>query len=178
MDVVDAHVDADVDATTTKQAFETLLTFNGRLDQSGVPGAGGLAAGDQRCMEAAAAKFPGRTFIAWLSTAAIPAPSRLDQAGQWYVGDTLLGGINELTHGMLKTPLDRDPDGTQITNAAGVWTGTDDIGASYLLQCNDWSTPAGNVNGGAGSTAGMGGNWTYGVTRTCNFAFHLYCFEQ
>ncbi len=173
----DAPIDALVDAGP-KQAFETSAAFNGRLDASGVPGAGGVAAGDQRCMEAAQGTFPGRTFVAWLSTAAVPAPARLVGGGPWYVGQTLLGDTNDLKTGKLRTPLDRDPDGVQIAaSPLGVWTGTDDVGASSLT-CSDWSTPLSNASGEVGTTGGAGGNWTYGVTRTCNLAFHLYCFEK
>ena len=174
----DAPVDALVDAEP-KQAFETSAVFNGRLDAFGVAGAGGVAAGDQRCMEAAQASFPGRTFVAWLSTAAVSAESRLAGGGPWYVGGVLLGELIDLKASQLKTALDRNPEGVQIVAAPiGVWTGTDVDGKPAPLQCNDWSTPASNVGGEVGTTGGAGGNWTYSATRTCNLAFHLYCFEK
>lgn len=178
----DATLDAPADAVVgggTKQAFETSAVFNGRLDAPGVPGAGGVAAGDQRCMDAAQASFPGRTFVAWLSTAAVSAESRLAGGGPWYVGAALLGDLGDLKTGSLRTALDRDPEGGQISAAPiGVWTGTDVDGKPAPLHCSDWSTPASNVGGEVGTTGGAGGNWTYAVTRTCNFLFHLYCFEK
>ena len=173
----DALVDAAVDAGP-KQAFETSGTFNGRLDMSGVPGAGGLAAGDQRCMEAAQATFPGRTFVAWLSTAAISAISRVAGGGPWYVGASYLGGELQLKTGTMKTPLNRDPQGVQIAGAVGVWTGTEEVGTPALGLCSDWSTIASNDGAEIGTSGGANGTWTYAANRPCNYFFHLYCFEK
>lgn len=175
--LVDAPVDAPVDAGP-KQAFETSGIFNGRLDKSGVPGAGGLAAADQRCMEAAQATFPGRTFVAWLSTAAISAISRVAGGGPWYVGASYLGGELQLKTGTLKTPLNRDPQGVQIAGAVGVWTGTDEVGTPALSVCSDWSTIASNVGAEIGTSGGADGTWTYAADRPCSYLFHLYCFEK
>lgn len=142
--LVDAPVDAAVDARP-KQAFETSGTFNGRLDMSGVPGAGGLAAGDQRCMEAAQATFPGRTFVAWLSTAAISAISRVAGGGPWYVGASYLGGELQLKTGTMKTPLNRDPQGVQTAGPVGVWTGTEEVGTPAFGLCSDLALATGGA---------------------------------
>jgi hypothetical protein len=172
--------DAGIDAGT-KQAFETPLTFNGRLDANGIPGAGGLAAGDARCMEAAQATFPGRTFVAWLSTAGTSAASRLAGGGPWYVGDNLLGGLVELTHGTLKTPLHQGPTGVASPLPLGVWTGTSPDGTFAFAACVDWTSAASAAAGASGEIGTGGGandTWTYATARGCDNLYHLYCFEK
>lgn len=181
--VAEAKVDADADADATvdagpKQAFETIGVFNGRLDAPGVPGAGGLAAGDARCMEEAQASFPGRTFVAWLSTAAITANSRVAGGGPWYVGATYLGTPTELATGTLQTPLNKGPAGEAVPAPLGVWTGTAENGTSAMEVCDDWTAPAGPADGEIGTGGGGAGTWTYAAVRLCNTAFHLYCFEK
>jgi hypothetical protein len=177
-DAADAALDAAGDDAGTKQAFETPLTFNGRLDANGVAGSGGLAAGDARCHEAALAKFPGRTFVAWLSTSTKSAASRLAGAGPWYVGATYLGGLTELTTGSLMTPLDKTPDGAAIVAPAGVWTGTEGDGTANAAICTDWTTISSGISAEIGSSGVSGTFWTYGTLRTCDSTYHLYCFEK
>lgn len=178
---LDAEADADADASAdagTKQAFETPLVFNGRLDANGIAGAGGLAAGDARCMEAAQAAFPGRTFVAWLSTSATSAASRLAGGGPWYVGNTLLGGLAQLTTGTLKTPLHQGPTGVASPAPLGVWTGTMGDGTFSLSSCTDWTSVASGVAGEIGTGGGGSDTWTYATQRSCDSAYHLYCFEK
>jgi hypothetical protein len=178
---VDAALDAPLEASPdagTKQAFETPLAFNGRLDAIGIPGAGGVAAGDARCMEAAQATFPGRMFVAWLSTSGASAASRLVGAGPWYVGNTYLGGIAELTSGGLKTPLHQGPDGVASPLPLGVWTGTSPDGTYAGAACTDWTSAASGVSGEIGTGGGGGDTWTYATARACDSTYHLYCFEK
>jgi len=176
--------DATADGTageggTTKQAFETPLVFNGRLDANGVAGAGGLAAGDARCNEAAQAMFPGRMFVAWLSTSATPAKSRLTAGASWYVGATLLGGLTELTTGALKTTLNKGPDGSAVATPLGVWTGTEGDGTENVGgTCTDWTTMSSGVSAEIGTSGASGIFWTYATLRTCDSTYHLYCFEK
>jgi len=145
-DANDAALDGTSEGGTTKQAFETPLTFNGRLDANGVAGTGGFAAGDARCNEAAQAMFPGRSFVAWLSSSVTPAKARLTAGAQWYVGATLLGGITELTTGTLKTALNKAPDGSAVPTPLGVWTGTEGDGNENVGgTCTDWTTMSSGV---------------------------------
>lgn len=174
---LDAHVDANVDAGP-KQAFVTPLTFNGRLDAPGVPGAGGFAAGDARCMEAAQATFPGRTFIAWLSTSGTSAASRLAGYGPWYVGNTYLANVAEVTSGSLKTTLHQGPDGVTTPIPLGVWTGTAATGAYAGVACVDWTSVASGDTGEIGTGGGGGDTWTEATARGCDSVYHLYCFEK
>lgn len=187
---LDAQADADADADVIveagldaadaghKQAFETPLVFNGRLDAPGVAGAGGLAAGDARCNEAAQAAFPGRTFKAWLSTTSTSAASRLVGLGPWYVGDAYLASLAELKTANLHTPLHQDPSGAAVGAPLGVWTGTDIDGTYALSACSDWTSAASNVSGEIGTGGGGGTAWTYATARSCDVGYHLYCFEQ
>ena len=179
-DASDAALDGPPnEGGTTKQAFETPLTFNGRLDANGVAGAGGLAAGDARCNEAAQAMFPGRMFVAWLSTSVTPAKARLTVGASWYVGATLLGGITELTTGTLKTALNKGPDGSAVPTPLGVWTGTEGDGTENVGgTCSDWTSNSSGVSGEVGSSGVSGTLWTYAVTRSCDTPYHLYCFEK
>jgi hypothetical protein len=182
---VDAPIDgASVDAADAggdagpKQAFETPLTFNGRLDANGVAGAGGVAAGDARCHEAASATFPGRTFVAWLSTASASAASRLAGGGPWYVGATFLGGVTELTTGTLKTALDKAPNGAAVPSPLGVWTGTEGDGTANAARCTDWTSIMNADAAEIGTSGASGIFWTYATMRSCDLAYHLYCFEK
>jgi hypothetical protein len=178
-DASDAAFDGANEGGTTKQAFETPLTFNGRLDANGVAGAGGFAAGDARCNEAAQAMFPGRMFVAWLSSSATPAKTRLTAGASWYVGATLLGGITELTTGTLKTALNKGPDGSAVPAPLGVWTGTEGDGTENVGgTCSDWTTISSGVSGEIGSSGVSGTLWTYATIRTCDSTYHLYCFEK
>ena len=176
-DAADAALDAAVDAGP-KQAFETPLAFNGRLDANGVAGTGGFAAGDTRCQEAALATFPGRTFIAWLSTGSATAASRLAGGGPWYVGANLLGGLIELTTGTLMTPLDKAPNGAAIPTPIGVWTGTEGNGTANAARCFEWSSINSADAAEVGTSGATGGFWTSAALRSCNVAHHLYCFEK
>jgi hypothetical protein len=162
----------------TKQAFATTLTFNGRLDAPGVAGAGGLAAGDARCNEAALAAFPSRTFVAWLSTSGTSAASRLTGGGPWYLGPTLLGGLTELTTGNLKTLLNKAPDGSAIPLPSGVWTGTEANGTANAETCTDWTSMGSAVSAEIGNSGATGIFWTYATARSCDVTYHLYCFEK
>lgn len=183
-DAHDAGLDATNDAATDAasaltQAFETPLVFNGRLDAPGVPGAGGLAAGDARCMEAAQSTFPGRTFKAWLSVPGTSAASRLAGGGPWYVGNTYFASLVQMTTST-ETPavLDKAPDGTPVTVQLGVWTGTDVDGTPTPVTCSSWTDLTNASNGEVGTSGGASFAWTYAVTRTCANAYHLYCFER
>jgi hypothetical protein len=176
-DAADATVEAAVDAGP-KQAFETPLTFNGRLDANGIAGAGGVAAGDARCQEAALATFPGRTFVAWLSTGSASAASRLAGGGPWYVGANILGGLAELTTGTLKTLLDKAPNGAAIASPLGVWTGTNGNGTANGARCIEWSSIASADAAEIGTSGAIGISWTYATMRSCNSTYHLYCFEK
>jgi hypothetical protein len=166
-------------AQGSKQAFVTADAFDGRFDLAdGGAGAGGVAAADQRCNEAASAAFPGRTFAAWLATSGGDAPSRIG-AGPWYVGATLLGGKAELTTGALATSLDKTPQGTTLTTSQGAWTGTDDKGALDVgLSCSDWTIGTSAQSGEIGTVGGGGTIWTAAAARTCDAPRHLYCFEK
>jgi hypothetical protein len=173
----EAGLDAGVDAGP-KQAFETALTFNGRLDKQGVAGVGGLAAGDARCMEAAQAAFPGRTFVAWLSTAGTSAASRLVGGGPWYVGNTFLGTYTDVTTSKLKTMLHSDPTGAAVGSPLGVWTGTNGMGTAEPGTCNDWTSNTAAFSGEIGTGGGGADTWTYATQRSCDTTYHLYCFEK
>jgi hypothetical protein len=172
--------DASADASDAgpKQAFETPTTFKGAFDPPGLVGPGGLAAADARCMEAAQATFPGRTFVAWLATAGTSAPARLGGGGPWYVGAVYLGSLAQLTAGNLQTALDKAPDGTAVPAPLGVWTGTEANGTAAIDRCNDWTSSAAAASGQIGTGGGGGDTWTYAATRTCSSAYHLYCFEK
>lgn len=176
--VADGSDGGDAGDAGPKQAFETPLTFNGRLDANGVAGAGGLAAGDARCHEAASATFPGRTFVAWLSTTSASAASRLAGGGPWYVGATYLGGVNELTTGTLKTALAKAPNGAAVPAPLGVWTGTEGDGTANAARCIDWTSILNADAAEIGTSGAAGIFWTYATARSCDSTYHLYCFEK
>lgn len=174
---IDGGTEAGADAGTL-QAFETALAFNGRLDAPGVAGAGGLAAADARCMDAALATFPGRTFVAWLATTGTSAPARLGGSGPWYVGATYLGVLADLTSGHLKTTLHQDPTGVTAPLPLGVWTGTNGDGTLDFTSCGDWTSPASGLSGEIGTGGGASTAWTFAAARSCDTSYHLYCFEK
>ncbi len=175
---VDATNDAGTDAgTPLKQAFATSKMWNGLLGaEGGAPM--GVAAGDARCMELAAASFPGRKFHAWLATETAPAKDNIKGSGPWYVGTNKLGEIKLLTSaGTLLTEWLTEsglPRGSTL-----VWTGTDTLGDPVAgANCKNWGSNGMGDNGAVGLTVGQDGFWTASTQNSCEALHPLYCLEE
>lgn len=173
---VDAGVDADpkdatADAGTVKRVFVTSSTVNGSL--------GGVAGADTRCQQLAAAANLGGTFVAWVSVAGQPAPTRILGAGPWFLVDKktrVFASKLAMTTTGPEIPIDIDEKGAKIGNPNQVWTGTQFAGTASNNNCNNFTSPIGNgLTGEADKTAAQ---WTQSANLSCTQPLRLYCIEQ
>lgn len=153
---------------TYKRVFAASVEHDGNF--------GGPSGGDALCNDAAHAAGLGSAFDAFLGTAAIAAPDRLQGAGPWYLVDgsrvvfadqASIVAAGATAHvSISQTELGTAPP-------TSVWTGW---GAMYSSDCSGW-TSAGIEDGGtAGSTSG---GWAdAGGVPSCYVALSIYCFER
>lgn len=136
----------------------------------------GVAGADTSCTSLAASAGLGGAWMAWVSTMASSAPSRLTSAGPWYLvtGALVAASKAELTaFGVIEHAIDRDERGTMRINSP-VWTG----GSFGFLNCSDWTSAAAGMSGTTGTTQFATMEWQQMGTATCDLTHRLYCFEN
>ena len=177
-------------ALTTSRVFVTSTRHTGDLKSagSGLPGCGGgacadgLAGGDAICSQRAREAELGGTWVAWLSTSAVAAETRLGAGSGPFV--LASSGVRMVTSDReallntasldLRSAISQDEFGDPV--APGVWTGTNADGSSAAATCLDWTTSGGRW-GMAGDSTETGIGWTNDGTASCDVPLHLYCFE-
>jgi hypothetical protein len=146
---------------------------------------GGLAGADAICAaRATAGGLPG-TYVAWLSTAAAGAASRLGSAKGFVRpdGKPFANTVADILANKLFYPLRIDEAGVDVTNGplpsastVTVWTGTTKDGLLSSGQtCTDWTSSSGS--GLTGRAAGGPASWTARTNSGCGTARRLYCFQ-
>jgi hypothetical protein len=147
---------------------------------------GGVAGGDAKCGDlAAAAGLPG-TFRAWLSGNAFGASSRFNPSSGPYRlanGTTVATNLADLTDGALAAPIHITESGDFVEGTAETraWTATQADGTSFGQTCSnatspdDWSTTSARTT--AGDSTASNSTWTYGDIQPCMSVFRLYCFQ-
>ena len=76
----------------------------------------------------------------------------------------------------LDRQIDRTEEGTMVTPAVDVWTGTRPEGIAHA-SCDFWTL--GNASSGAyGSSGTTTENWTQAGILACQALNHLYCFQD
>ena len=167
-------------STRPKQAFVTDAVFLGNMSiAGGAAGAGGVAAADMHCMEAAASTFPGRTFHALIAATGVNAFTHIG-SGPWYIGANRVGAVADLMGGKDPlTPLNITESGKVLTTSSTAWVGAQINGdADVGYSCLDWSDATNVPAADVATIAGTGGTWFYADVSGCNNTRHLYCFEQ
>ena len=147
---------------------------------------GGVAGADAKCQQEADAEGVPGTFLAWISTSTTSPASRFAKSPYRYElidGTVIANDWDDLVDGSLQNPITLQVDGYE-TGWLFAWTGTDLDGTSYQgIDCDDWTktvnTDGSYINGGTGTIASTGGNWTYSYAAVCGITPQpLYCFEQ
>lgn len=146
-------------------------------------GAAGRSAADALCQAEADAstydgsKLQGRSWVAWLSTDAESAESRIDEAEfRLPTGVVIAGSKADLLDGSIAVPIDVLADGTGGVSE-GVTTGTLSGGTSSGNHCSNWTTNLGTTT--IGGTQYSSSLWTNVVAgASCATARRVYCFEQ
>jgi cysteine-rich repeat protein len=148
---------------------------------------GGLVGADQLCATHADGKFhPSRTFVAWLSTTAVSAKSRLAPTTFSYRnvdGDVIAATPDDLLDGTLLLPIATDENGDVVDGDAtcvaesAVWTGTTELGEPAPEHCGDWVV--GNLGAQVGNPMVTDQRWSKDCVLSC-FAgpMRLYCIEK
>jgi hypothetical protein len=149
--------------------FVTSTTFTGNL--------GGLAGADVQCNARAKAAALSGTFVAFLSTSAVTAGSRLGSAQGWVRTDgrPFANTVADLLAGNTLYPPVLDELGhLQIDIVA---TGTT-FGNVAARSCNDWtSTSATSAKFDGGWTSLSNISFYDGASTDCATPFRIYCFE-
>jgi hypothetical protein len=184
----DASTDAGADAEAglgcegnadcIRVMFATSVTYSGNL--------GGIAGADAKCQTLAdassVARIRGRTFLAWVSTAASPVTTRLVHGTQSYVradGATIALGFSDLTDGSLMNGISVDDKGGSHNNGERAWTGTSTNGAGYSgNSCTDWTLGLFPAKGDVGNVGGAGNGWSVAGSDDCTVPHSLYCVEK
>jgi hypothetical protein len=133
---------------------------------------GGLDGGDLACAAAAAdAGLPG-TYVAWLSTTATAAASRLGSARGWIRTDGLpfADTLGDLTNGTTRYSPSLDEHGAGARTFVRTGTLAD---GTLGDNCADFSDPNGACVQGA--SLGGGAAWTQAGTSMCSGPSAVYC---
>lgn len=162
------------EVTPPRRVFVTQATRTGAN--------GGTKGADEVCaLEAKNASLVGE-FVAWLSTPASKAIDKLradaafirtDGKVLWNAKADILAGTGP------QNPITLDVRGKEVTGFTGVWTGADGNGQPTAENCNEWTTNAAGLTGGAGVFGGTGKEWTQApALRDCGAPAPLLCFEK
>lgn len=136
----------------------------------------GVAGADMTCGAIATDAGLGGVWMAWVSTSASGASTRLTSAGPWYLvtGTLVATSKSELSNvSMLQHPIDRDELGGMRTSSP-VWTG----GTFGFVTCTDWTSLAPGAVGTVGNTQFANISWQEMTTVACSTTHRLYCFEN
>ena len=179
---VPAYCEPNDEAEITNIVFVTSETFSGNL--------GGLTGADRKCMNSAInGGFTG-TYKAWISDGQTSADERLIHSDQAYVltdGTQIATNWDDLTDGVLATPINRDESGELVASDISqfVYSNTNSNGGrvqyTAFWTCDNWtreSDDAGFIFGGVGRIDAVDNNWTSTYVSLCDRTNHLYCIEQ
>jgi hypothetical protein len=136
----------------------------------------GAAGADMTCGAIATDAGLGGVWMAWVTTSAGGASTRLTSAGPWYLvtGTRVATSKAELSNvSMLEHAIDRDELGGMRINSP-VWTG----GSFVFASCTDWTSAAPGAVGTVGNTQFTNPAWQEMTTVPCNTLHRLYCFEN
>jgi hypothetical protein len=140
-----------------------------------------LEAADDNCnLAARAAQLPG-TYRAWLATANVPAPDRLQGARGWIRVDGVpfADTIADIVNGRIFNPPRVDEYGNDLgaTDSWQVMTGTNSDGIDVPGQdCEGWTNSAASVYQAVGDLRATTQIWTSGGAVQCNETVRMYCF--
>ena len=145
----------------------------------------GMAAFDEFCMTQAAAHFPTKQFVAWVSRNGGPGVQHVDAQdrivdAEWYRPDGVLiaDDKNDLLDGTLDNPINVKANSESI-GAVVVWTGTLEGGNDSTHDCNNWlTTDPATSSAMLGVSNATDKDWTHHLVGECNESHHVYCFEE
>lgn len=172
----------------TRETVEATYVFVSSETHGGV--FGGLAGADALCMRlATAARLPGETYRAWMSTVDLAAADRLTHSAVPYKlidGTTVAADWDDLTDGALDHPIGLDERGRSVDGSAWTftlhtgerpaWSPTDDPMRNPRRDCGGWLD---HGVGGTGVTSARAPVWTDGDgAASCDTELHVYCVEQ
>ena len=130
---------------------------------------GGLAGGDAVCSTRATAGGLGGTWVAWLSTAATNAETRLTPGSFERVdGVAIAASIADLTDNTIANSISLDEFGAAVPGVPGPWTGTTGAGLVNANTCINWTSNDSGDVGDVGSAVVTGVGWTDNVAGACN----------
>lgn len=167
-----------VDLANSRLVFLTAAAYDGDL--------GGLAGADALCQAEAAGAGLSGTYMAWLSDTTGSPATRFNQLGSFIRSDGFIVAFSwaDLLDGEVGVPLNRQPDGTEVTTAPlFAWTNTNTDGTATLggvNSCSDWTSTGTTAapRGAIGNTV----NWTGGIPSAFGSCTapngRLYCFQQ
>lgn len=157
------------DAASSFIVFVTSTSTNGAI--------GGLGNADILCQARATSAGLAGPFVAWLSSGATTAPSRITAAGPWFLttGELAVDKFELVTLSTLMRPIARDENKNLVSDEA--WTGTSNTGPSGN-DCNGWTSNLSTVGGTVGSTGATGSGWTNKRAIACANSRRLYCFQN
>jgi hypothetical protein len=151
-----------------------------QIDATGI---GVLPAADMVCNNYAMDAMLSGTYVAWLSTTADNAASRVVDAPYYRTdGVQVAAGLSELlssSSSPLLAPIDRNERAGQVGAGTPVWTGTNASGdLNTTAHCTDWTGAGGRSDDGAfGAVGALDGAWTNADTMLCSGTASLYCFQ-
>jgi hypothetical protein len=184
--LVDARVDAPPDAgppigcqgatDCERVVFVSSAVYAGDL--------GGVVGADAKCQALADAssvpRIKGRSFLAWVSTAATSPSLRFTHGTMRYIlgdGTPVAASWLDLTVGSLTNGIDTDEQ--DAVRMGGAWTATSSINATYSGQsCLDWTSTKLGDKGRYGNVGGSGNGWSGSGDSDCGALNALYCFEK
>lgn len=135
-----------------------------------------LTNADAMCQaRAVAGGLPG-TYVAWVSTTAEPARTRLRGARGWVRLDGLpfADRIEDLTAGRVWYPVAFDENQTAVGGGV-IITGTAPDGTAGF-NCADWTDTAGSTAVGTGGGGAQAWTSVFGQIALCNQSLPLLCF--
>jgi hypothetical protein len=167
--IVDADVTIVADFTPTpNRVFVASTPITGAL--------GGIAGGDAICAARATAAGLNGTFIAYLSSSTLDAPSRLSTSRGWVRTDgaPFADSPSSLTTGEIVFPARLDELGSDLGDPE-VFTGTE-WGVKTVETCADWTSADNALNGSVNEVKlalDLPRSWGLG----CGNEAHLLCVE-
>lgn len=170
---------SSVATAQTSRVFSTSLGYPGNL--------GGLAGGDQKCNDRAAAASLGGNWVAWLSTTGVGGENAIDRivATGPFVratdpSTTIATDKTQLASGTLQNAILYDEFGNAPGNPSAQ-TGTTSAGVAASNNCDNWTNGSFSALRQLGRSDVTNTLWTEDPQtngRTCDANFiALYCFE-
>lgn len=168
-------LDNDSDCVPPLRMFVTSTKYPGNL--------GGLTGADARCAERAQAAGLTGTFVAFLSTTTVAAPTRLEGSSGWVRtdGKPFANTVADIKMGKLFFPPRVDEFGKDrpISDLEeAVYTGTTAEGAAFPSNCANWtSSTADSMGGSCNATKNHWLRYWGGGDGSCSNLHRIYCFE-